>query len=111
MNVTPAVLEGITKKYGEVDALRGVDLQIRPGELLALLGANGAGKTTAVRILLGLTVPTSGTARVFGGNPRDRITRARLGAVLQIARVPETLRVREHIDMFSSYYPDPMATP
>src|SRR5687768_6641059 len=104
----PAQLTGVTKRYGDVAALCGVDLQIRPGELLALLGANGAGKTTAVRILLGLTAPTSGTARVFGGDPRDRTTRNRLGAVLQIARVPETLRVREHIDLFSSYYPNPM---
>src|SRR5687767_1943656 len=109
MNVTPsATLEAVTKKYGDTQALRGIDLRIRPGELLALLGANGAGKTTAVRILLGLTVPATGTARVFGGNPRDRMTRTRLGAVLQIARVPETLRVREHIEMFSSYYPNPM---
>ena len=109
MNITPpATLERVTKRYGDTEALRGIDLQIRPGELLALLGANGAGKTTAVRILLGLTAPTSGTALVFGGNPRDRATRMRLGAVLQIARVPETLRVREHIDLFSSYYPDPM---
>src|SRR5687767_146892 len=109
MNVTPsATLEAVTKKYGDTQALRGIDLRIRPGELLALLGANGAGKTTAVRILLGLTAPTSGTARVFGGNPRDRATRTRIGAVLQIARVPETLRVREHIELFSSYYPDPM---
>ncbi len=109
MNITPpAMLEGVRKTYGDTEALRGIDLQIRPGELLALLGANGAGKTTAVRILLGLTAPTSGIARVFGGNPRDRATRTRLGAVLQIARVPETLRVREHIELFSSYYPNPM---
>ena len=109
MNITPpASLQRVTKKYGDTEALRGIDLQIRPGELLAVLGANGAGKTTAVRILLGLTAPTSGIARVFGGNPRDRVTRARVGAVLQIARVPETLRVREHIDLFSSYYPNPM---
>ena len=103
-----ATLSGITKKYGSVEALRGLDLSINPGELVALLGANGAGKTTAVRILLGLIEPDSGTARVFGGNPRDRKTRERLGAVLQIARVPETLRVAEHIDLFSSYYPNPM---
>ena len=108
MNAAPATLEGITKHYGPTPALRGLDLDIRPAELVALLGANGAGKTTAVRILLGLTKPTAGTARVFGGDPRDRATRTRLGAVLQIARVPETLRVREHIDLFSSYYPNPM---
>ncbi len=98
MNI--AELRGVTKKYGDVAALRDVDLQIRRGELLALLGPNGAGKTTAVKLLLGLTKPTSGSIDII---PRDRI-----GAMLQVAKVPETLRVREHIDLFSSYYPSPM---
>ena len=111
MQITPkpAQLVEVRKSYGAIDALRGLDLTIGRGELVALLGANGAGKTTAVRILLGLTSPSSGSARVFGGDPRDRATRARIGAVLQIGRVPETLRVREHIDLFRSYYPAPMA--
>jgi ABC-2 type transport system ATP-binding protein len=104
----PAQFTRVTKNYGPVEALRGLDLTIGPGELVALLGANGAGKTTAVRTLLGLAKPTSGEVRVFGGDPRDAATRTRLGAVLQIARVPETLRVREHIDLFSSYYPHPL---
>ncbi len=90
-----------------VEALRGLDLTIRPGELVALLGANGAGKTTAVRALLGLSKPTTGEVRVFGGDPRDARSRTRIGAVLQIARLPETLRVWEHIHLFSSYYPNP----
>lgn len=108
MHDTPATFVGVTKLYGSIEALRGLDLTIRPGELLTLLGANGAGKTTAVRALLGLTRPTAGQVRVFGGDPRDASTRTRLGAVLQIARVPETLRVREHVHLFTSYYPDPM---
>ncbi len=108
MSNTPAQFTGVTKSYGDVEALRGLDLTIRPGELLALLGANGAGKTTAVRTLLGLTKPTTGEVRVFGGDPRDAKTRTRVGAVLQIARVPEMLRVREHIHLFSSYYPNPL---
>ena len=107
MNNTPAQFTSVKKNYGTVEALRGLDLTIRAGELVALLGANGAGKTTAVRALLGLSKPTSGEVRVFGGDPRDAHSRIRIGALLQIARVPETLRVREHIHLFSSYYPNP----
>ncbi|MGN6183047.1 MAG: ABC transporter ATP-binding protein [Thermoanaerobaculia bacterium] len=104
-----ATFTSVTKNYGMVEALRGLDLTIRPGELVALLGANGAGKTTAVRLLLGLAKPTSGRVDVFGGDPRDARSRTRIGAVLQVARVPETLKVREHIDLFRSYYPNPMS--
>jgi ABC-2 type transport system ATP-binding protein len=107
MNNVPAQFTHVKKNYGMVEALRGLDLTIGPGELVALLGANGAGKTTAVRTLLGLAKPTSGEVRVFGEDPRDARSRTRIGALLQVARVPETLRVREHIHLFSSYYPNP----
>src|SRR5947207_2183273 len=100
MNI--AELRGVTKTYGAVVALRDVDLEIRRGELLALLGPNGAGKTTAVKLLLGLLKPGSGTINI--------IERDRIGAMLQVAKVPETLRVREHIDLCSSYYPAPLPT-
>ncbi len=105
---TPAIFTNVTKRYGSVEALRGLDLVIRGGEVVSLLGANGAGKTTTVRTLLGLIKPDSGEVRLFGGDPRDARTRTRIGAVLQHARVPETLRVREHIHLFSSYYPNPL---
>ena len=102
-----AELQAVTKRYGDVHALRGVDLSIEPGQLVALLGPNGAGKTTAVKLLLGLASPSSGSAKVFGQNPRHRNARVRTGAMLQVARVPESLRVKEHIELFSSYYPAP----
>jgi len=104
-----ASLEGVNKNYGSVRALRGVDFRVRAGELVALLGPNGAGKTTAVKLLLGLLQPNSGRARVFGGDPTNPENRMRTGAMLQVGRVLETLRVREHIDLFSSYYQKPMA--
>ena len=78
------------------------------GELLALLGPNGAGKTTLVRMLLGLAAPDAGGVSVFGSNPRESHVGTRCGAMLQVGRVPETLKVREHIDLFSSYYPRPL---
>jgi ABC-2 type transport system ATP-binding protein len=103
-----ASLHQASKNFGEVQALRKVDFSVRAGELVALLGPNGAGKTTAVKLFLGLTKPAGGTVRVFGGNPIDAEVRTRIGAMLQVAKVPETLRVREHIDLFSSYYPKPL---
>jgi ABC-2 type transport system ATP-binding protein len=103
-----ASLHQVSKNFGQVQALRQVDFDVRAGELVALLGPNGAGKTTAVKLFLGLAKPTAGTVSVFGGNPIDAEVRTRIGAMLQVAKVPETLRVREHIDLFSSYYPKPL---
>jgi len=103
-----AELRGTSKSFGTVAALRKVDLAIRAGELLALLGPNGAGKTTAVKLFLGLMRPTAGSVSVFGGNPVDSEVRVRTGVMLQVGKVPEMLRVREHIDLFSSYYPQPL---
>jgi ABC-2 type transport system ATP-binding protein len=103
-----AELHGVTKNYGPIAALRGIDLAIEPGELVALLGPNGAGKTTAVRILLGLSEPGGGRAAIFGRHPASREARLRRGALLQVAKVPETLKVREHIELFSSYYEKPL---
>ncbi|HTT18959.1 MAG TPA: ABC transporter ATP-binding protein [Candidatus Sulfotelmatobacter sp.] len=105
-----ASLEAVNKNYGDVRALKGVNFRVRAGELVALLGPNGAGKTTAVKLLLGLLQPNAGKARVLGGDPTNPENRMRTGAMLQVGRVPETLRVREHIDLFSSYYQNPMPT-
>ncbi len=108
-----AMLEQVTKRFGSgakaVTALDGLSLTLRRGEIVALLGPNGAGKTTAVRMLLGLSSPTTGKAMIFGQNPRAAWARTRIGAMLQVANVPQTLTVREHIDLFRSYYPAPLA--
>jgi len=103
-----ASLEAVSQNYGEVRALHNVNFTVGAGQVVALLGPNGAGKTTAVKLMLGLLQPTSGKVRVFGGDPTSPQNRMRAGAMLQVGRVPETLRVREHIDLFSSYYPQPL---
>jgi ABC-2 type transport system ATP-binding protein len=103
-----ASLENASKNYGSLPALRNVNFSVRAGEVLALLGPNGAGKTTAVKLFLGLIEPDSGKTRVFGVNPTNPENRMRTGAMLQVGKVPETLRVGEHIDLFSTYYANPM---
>ena len=103
-----ARLHSVTKRYETNIALNNFSFEICRGEIVALLGPNGAGKTTAIRLLLGLISPTAGSVCVLGHDPRDSQTRTRIGAMLQIAKVPDNLRVREHIDLFRSYYPNPL---
>jgi len=62
-----ASLAGVNKNYGDIQALRSVNFEVRAGEVVALFGPNGSGKTTAVKLLLGLMPPDCGRARVFGG--------------------------------------------
>jgi ABC-2 type transport system ATP-binding protein len=103
-----AELRRAVKRYGAVTALAGIDFEVRPGEVVALLGPNGAGKSTAVQLLLGLARASAGEARLFGGDPCGAEARVRTGAMLQVSKVPETLKVREHVDLVSSYYPRPL---
>lgn len=103
-----AEVRSASKNFGSVRALLDFNFSVHAGELTALLGPNGAGKTTAIKLLLGLARPTSGQVSVFGADPSEIAARTRVGAMLQVGRVPETLRVREHIDLFSSYYPNPL---
>ncbi|HZA74068.1 MAG TPA: ABC transporter ATP-binding protein [Propionibacteriaceae bacterium] len=112
---TPVLAEllGASKQFGKgpttVQAVSDLDLEVRSGQLLALLGPNGAGKSTAIGMLTGLTAPTSGTARLFGRDPRDVRARRRLGVMLQASGVPDTLRVRELLTQFRGYYPAPLS--
>ena len=102
-----ARLCGVRKGYGKTLALDGLDLQLRAGAVTALLGANGAGKTTAVGLLLGLLAADEGTAQVFGNTPGARAVRLHTGAMLQSAGIPERLRVGELLALVRSYYPAP----
>lgn len=110
-----AQLAGASKTFGTgsaiVHAVANVDLEVRAGELLAVLGPNGAGKTTALNMLTGLSTPSSGTARLFGRDPRDLAARQRIGVMLQSSGVPDTLRVAELLTAFRGYYPAPLPLP
>src|SRR4051812_32194459 len=103
-----AELRGAVKRYGAVTALAEVDFAVQPGEVVALLGPNGAGKTTAVQLLLGLIRPSGGEVRLCGQDPRATAARVRVGAMLQVSKVPEPLKVSEHVHLISSYSPHPL---
>lgn len=100
-------LEQVTKRYGNVVALDGVDLEIRSGEFVALLGPNGAGKTTAISLMLGLREPTAGSVTLLGGRPASREVRVRCGVMLQDSGLPPMLRVDEVVGLFRAHYPRP----
>jgi ABC-2 type transport system ATP-binding protein len=108
----PAIeVHGLTKSYGPVQAVRGIDLEVAGGEVFALLGPNGAGKTTTVEILEGHRARTAGEVSVLGFDPgRGELAyRRRIGIVLQETGVERYLTVAEVIDQFRSLYPHPLA--
>jgi ABC-2 type transport system ATP-binding protein len=105
-------LQGLKKTYrspsGPVEAVRGVDVAVRPGETVALLGPNGAGKTTTVDMLLGLQQPDEGLVSVFGGPPDQAVKAGRIGAMLQVGGVLRDLTVRELVSMMAALFPAPL---
>jgi ABC-2 type transport system ATP-binding protein len=101
-------LEHVSKNFGKVQALKQVSFKVEPGEVIAFLGPNGAGKTTAISLMMGLRAPDSGTATIFGRDPRDPQNRSRIGAMLQESDVPSTLKVREVVDFIARAYSNPL---
>jgi len=89
----PLQIQGLVKSYGSVQALRGIDLAVRAGEVFGFVGPNGAGKSTTMRAILDLVRPTAGTIRVFGRDPRTDGAQARE----RVAYVPGELRLPERL--------------
>ncbi|WP_433415275.1 ABC transporter ATP-binding protein [Microtetraspora malaysiensis] len=102
-------VRGLTKRYGDVQAVKGIDLDIRRGEVFAFLGPNGAGKSTTVEILEGYRKRDAGEISVLGVDPGrpTREWRSRIGIVLQTANDAAELSVLETVRHFAGYYPNP----
>jgi ABC-2 type transport system ATP-binding protein len=102
-------VRALRKAYGDFAALRGIDFEVRRGEVFGLLGPNGAGKTTTVEILEGYRQRSEGEVSVLGLDPgeRSRELRARVGIVLQSTGLYRHIKVREAIEHFAAMYPHP----
>ncbi len=101
-------VRGLKKRFEDVTAVDGVDLQVERGECFGMLGPNGAGKTTTVEMIEGLTPPDEGTIELFGdqwGKGRDQVIKERIGVQLQETQLADRLSVYETLRLFRSLYP------
>src|SRR3974390_305306 len=107
LNEATIEVSNLTKRYGNVEALRGVSFAVHEGEVFGLLGPNGAGKTSTVEILEGLRVPDGGSVSVCGLDPQRSGSEFKyaIGAALQATALPDKMRVHEALDLFGSFYP------
>ena len=102
----PIQVESLQKSYGEFAAVKGIDFEVRAGEVFGLLGPNGAGKTTTVEILEGLRTRSSGSVSVLGFDPevQTKQLKDRVGVCLQATNLQDKLHVQEAVDLFASFY-------
>jgi len=102
-------IRGLRKRYGDTEAVRGIDLEVHRGEIFAFLGPNGAGKTTTVEILEGFRQASEGIVEVLGTNPWRAPSgwRERIGLVLQESQAEPGLTVRECLELYAGYYRSP----
>ena len=108
--MTPVVsVRGLTKSYRDFEALKGVDFELRAGEVFGLLGPNGAGKTTTIEILEGYRRRDAGEVEVLGADPESAglAWRGRIGVVLQSSAMYENITVAEELAQFAGYYEHP----
>jgi ABC-2 type transport system ATP-binding protein len=106
---TAVLCRGLVKRYGDLVAVAGIDLEVRSGECFGLLGPNGAGKTTTIEILEGLTAADAGEVELLGrrwGTREDHALRERLGVQLQETQLADKLTVEETARLFRSFYRD-----
>ena len=103
-------IKNVSKQYQNKKAVDNLSLTIEEGSIVALLGPNGAGKSTTINMILGLTEPTSGQIQLLGKSPKEKSVRNKIGAMLQEVSVIDGLKVRETIDLFRSYYSNPLST-
>ena len=99
--------DNVSKHYGSLKAVDGLSLELRPGETVALLGPNGAGKSTSLDMLLALRKPTSGTIKMFGGDPYHAIKGGHVGAMLQSGGLMPEVTVRELVALVAGLHPRP----
>ncbi len=102
------VLDHVTKIFKNKKAVNNISMTINRGEIVAILGPNGAGKTTTIMMMLGLLEPSEGRINLFGLQPKDKKVREKIGAMLQEVSVIDALTVKEIIQLFRSYYPNPL---
>lgn len=106
INISKSYLKGLKKK----NILNNINLTIKQGEFVVLQGENGAGKTTLLNIILGLQKPDDGTVKLFNYSPQEPESKISVGSMLQKAKAPDSLKVKELINLIRSYYSEPLST-